>query len=128
MRSQYIPRIYISVSKSELSEDDNKMRTSAFGMALHKLGIEHLRANGTYQGIAEQSFILKDNEKNRELARQTMEFYKQECILVTDNEGTGTLLYRNGNKKILGKMKVSKTKPSTDYTQVSKTKEYVTFH
>ena len=127
MRSQYIPKIYLSVEHPDLSTDDNKMRTSAFAMTLYRLKIKSLRTNGKYNDTSEASFILEDNEKNRNIAMQAMAFYKQECILVSDNEGFGTLLYHNGNKKEIGKLKVSNTRPKGDFTQVDSTKEYITF-
>lgn len=128
MRSRYIPKIYLSVEHPQLDTDSNKMRTSAFAMTLNKLNIKHLRTTGKYKDTSEASFILEDTEKNRNIAMQAMEFFKQECILVSDNDGLGTLIYHNGNKKEIGKLKVSNTKPQGDHTLVHSTNEYVSFH
>ncbi len=127
MRSMYAPKIFLSVESEGIDNRERGLRHRSFNMVLDKLKIKHLMVTGKYNGTQETSYIIADNEQNRKIAMQAMEFYKQECILLLDNEGFGNLLYPDNTEKRIGAMKVKTIKPQGDYTYLSDSQEYVTF-
>jgi len=127
MRTQYTPKIILSTDRHDVEQGVNSANFIQFLEVLEKVGVPYLRTRGSYDGYEERGFILEDNKRNREIAFGAMEFYNQDCILIMDNEGTGTLHFQEGGLKKIGKLKVLTEKPQGDYTKVLDSSEYFTF-
>lgn len=128
MRSQYKPRIILSVENNKLTDIENANRKHQFQLSLNHLKIKSKQVLGVYNGIKENSIMLDDNEENRALAIQAMDFFEQDAILLITNEGRGHLLLSNLKETNLGNMKVSQIKPTQgDYSYVPSSTQYITF-
>lgn len=128
MRMRYEPRIFLSVSQALKSARQNEMNHTHFKNSLKVLKVHALTTQGVYNNVTEQSFLLSDTPKNRNIALQAMELYKQECILIMDEDGIGRYLYNDGTMEKLGRLKVTPNKPvGVPYTYVYETNDYITF-
>ena len=128
MRSQYKPRIIISTDRYNKTKGENSANYMQFRESLDMGGIKYHKSFGYFEGIHERSFLIDYTPRNFEVALGAMRFYEQDCILIIDNEGFGTLHYSEDKEpEIIGKINVSDKEPSGDHTYLPFTCEYITF-
>ena len=127
MRSQYNPMIVVAVDSKRNTKGQNSLNRMAFREALDRFKVDYQSCVGVYDGFEERSYMLPYNEAALILAESALKYYNQECFLVMDNEGRGTLVYKDGLPKVIGFLETSDEKPKGDYTEVLSTGQYITF-
>jgi len=128
MRSPYTPLIILSTQQLGIDKFINHTNHITLVSSLDLAKKPYLIAQGVYDGHSEMSIILENNPENELIAMEIANQFDQECILLTDNEGTGILKYLDGRDTVkLGSINVSGKKPDGDYTYVGNTGEYITF-
>lgn len=102
--------LLFSVCQTTVSEEDNMNATFMIDIEY-----DFIPCFGVYQGEAEQSFIAPMSEfcTVDNLCRR----FKQECFLMCI-DGIGWLVYPGKDKQLIGKLNISKTQPSGDYTEL----------
>lgn len=127
MRTQYKPRVVVSVDRHDNTPDQNARNYIQFRAALVEQGIKFFDCRGVFEGREERSFLIDMGKKSLPLALGVLSYYNQDSILIIDSEGGGTLLHNDEQRTMIGHLKVTNMKPQGDYTYVPEVGEYFTF-
>jgi hypothetical protein len=104
MRQQYKKVMILSGELSKNSPEKNRQLTANLESDLADLNVVFDKAIGCYKGQTENSFVVlpRDNDEIDAIMHLAFKLYKQESVLMQDNEGICSLYYANGQSEKLG--------------------------
>lgn len=104
MRQQYRKVMILSGELSKNSPEKNRQLTTNLESDLADLNVVFDKAIGCYKGKTENSFVVlpRDNDEIDAIMHLAFKLYKQESVLMQDNEGICSLYYANGQSEKLG--------------------------
>jgi hypothetical protein len=96
--------VILSAELKELTSLQNEYRTSSLKNALETKGYNFVQALGTYKGSLEKSFVVDASEDVLKPLQALAGFFRQESILVVNEDQKAILMYSNGQNEKLGQM------------------------
>lgn len=119
MRQQYKKVMILSAELSKNSPEKNRQLTANLESDLADLNVVFNKAIGCYKGQLENSFVVipRDTDEIDAIMHLAFKLYKQESVLMQDNEGICSLYYANGQSEKLGTFRmVQYTQGLDNYT------------
>ena len=94
----------MSAELSTLSSFDNASRTESLRILLTNKGYNFTSVLGSYKGKLERSFLIDASEDIVKPLQGVAGYYKQEAILVVNEDQKASLIYNNGKTEKIGTM------------------------
>jgi hypothetical protein len=104
MRQQYRKVMILSGELASNSHEKNRQLTANLESDLADLNVVFNKAIGCYKGQTENSFVVlpRDNDEIDAVMYLVFKLYKQESVLMQDDQGICSLYYANGQSEKLG--------------------------
>lgn len=106
MYSKYQTVMILSAELANNSFEKNRQLTENLTSDLLTLQVSFNHALGCYKGQREVSFVIlpKNTDEIDAIMHLAFKLYRQESVLMQDNEGISSLYYANGQTEKLGRL------------------------
>jgi hypothetical protein len=120
--------LIFSGESNNVSAEKNAIRTKEIESALKNAYLDYKKVIGSYKGIKENSFVVLDTDKTRQVVKDLCEVYNQQSFMGIDSNRQAYLVYMSsGRTEELGRFKAvseSEALKSEAWTYDPTTKTY----